>query len=534
MYRQVTDPLGHLGLTALLAATPLLVLLILLGVVRMASHRAALWSLASAVVIALAAYRMPLGQIAAGAAEGAAFGLFPIVWIILNAVWINKLQRASGHFDLIGRTFTSLSPDPRVQALVVAFCFGAMIESLSGFGTPIAITSIILLGLGLTPLRAAAVAAFANTAPAAFGSVGNPIQALAKATGFSEHDLGAMVGRQSAVIAVLVPFFLLLILDGRRGLREVWPAALVAGVAFGVGQYVCANFFTYQLTDVTAGLVSVLALVVLLRFWRPAGTHPAADSDPRPGTAPRLPLLQAFAPYALLIVAFALVSVDGPVARFVAARGTSFPWPGLDVRTADGTLPKAAVYDLNWLGTGGTVLLTVGVLTVLILRVRPGRALRAYGEACVQIRWAALSIGCVLALSYVMNLSGMAVSLGAWLAGTGGAFALLSGFLGWFGVALTGSDTSSNALFGAMQVAAAHRVGMDGLLAAATNSTGGVQGKAEAMQNLAIASSAVGLTGREGEILRKVIGWSLCVLAALCLVAWAQTTPLLDWMVVGR
>lgn len=233
-------------------------------------------------------------------------------------------------------------------------------------------------------------------------------------------------------------------------------------------------------------------------------------------------------------MAFALVSVDGPVARLVAARGTSFPWPGLDVRTADGTLPKAAVYDFNWLGTGGTVLLAVGVLTVLILRARPGRALRAYGEACVQIRWAAPSIGCVLALSYVMNLSGMAVSLGAWLAGTGGAFALLSGFLGWFGVALTGSDTSSNALFGAMQVAAAHRVGMDGLLAAATNSTGGVQGKAEAMQNLAIASGAVGLTGREGEILRKVIGWSLCVLAALCLVAWARTTPLLDWMVVGR
>ncbi len=533
MYRQVTDPLGHLGLTALLAATPLLVLLVLLGVVRMASHRAALWSLASAVAIALTAYRMPFGQIADGAVEGAAFGLFPIVWIILNAVWINKLQRASGHFDLIGRTFTSLSPDPRVQALVIAYCFGAMVESLSGFGTPIAITSIILLGLGLAPLRAAAVAAFANTAPAAFGSVGNPIQALAKATGYSEHDLGAMVGRQSSVIAVLVPLFLLLILDGRRGLREVWPAALAAGVGFGAGQYLCSNFFTYQLTDVMAGIVSVV-VVVLLRFWQPGGARSEPEPEAKQRKIPPLPLLQAFAPYALLIVAFALVSVDGPVARFVAARGTSFPWPGLQIRTAGGTVPKAAVYDLNWLGSGGTVLLIVGVLSVLILRLRPGRALRAYREACAQIRWAALSIGCVLALSYVMNLSGMAVSLGAWLAGTGGVFALLSGFLGWFGVALTGSDTSSNALFGAMQVAAAHRVGMDGLLAAATNSTGGVQGKAEAMQNLAIASSAVGLTGREGEILRKVIGWSLCVLAALCLLAWLESTSVLDWMVVGR
>jgi lactate permease len=590
VYRQTVDPLGHLALTAALAALPLLVLLVLLGLVRMKAHWAGLCGLLTAALVAVAAYRMPVGQVADSAAEGAAFGMLPIVWIILNAVWINKLQRASGHFDLIGRAFTALSGDRRVQALIIAYSFGAMIESLSGFGTPIAITSIILIGLGLSPLKAAAVAAFANTAPAAFGSVGNPIQALAKATGFSEHDLGAMVGRQSAVIAVLVPFLLLIILDGRRGLRQAWPAALVSGVGFGVGQFLCSNYFTYQLTDITAGVVSIGCLALLLRFWTPSGSDaaPAAGADsagggrvPAPasapgggepllpggspgrrpgpgfgsgggaaiapvaeaqgiGTGPRTAVLtpsrretvRAFTPYALLVAAFAVVSVDGPVERFVSAQDYSFSWPGLAVRTAAGQAPKAVAFDVEWLGTAGSVLLIVGVLSALVLGIRPGRALRAYGEACVQIRYAALSIGCILALSYVMNLSGMALSLGTWLAGLGAAFAFFSGLLGWFGVALTGSDTSSNALFGAMQVTAAQHIGMNPLLAAATNSSGGVQGKAEAMQNLVIASSAVGLTGREGEILRKVIGWSLLVLAVLCVLALLQSTPVLSWMTI--
>jgi lactate permease len=591
VYRQVLDPVGSPALTAALAALPLVVLLALLGVVRMKSHWAALIGLATAVLIAVGVYGMPLGQAADGAIEGAAFGLFPIVWIILNAVWISKLQRSSGHFDIIGRTFSSLSRDTRVQAILIAYCFGSMIESLAGFGTPIAITSIMLIGLGLKPLKAAAVATFANTAPAAFGSLGNPIQALAKVTSFPEFDLGAMVGRQSAIIAALVPFVLLLMMDGRRGLREAWPAALTAGVGFGVGQFLCSNYFAYQICDLAGAVVATAAVIVLLRFWSrgrgatvgvpvtavaAAGDAPAAmvgggssaDSElalntadagsgvhhltfPDTGTPPgtvgddapaalgsgrrdsRLDVLKAFSPYILLTALFALTAVQSPIQKFVATQGTSFGWPGLHVVSANGQPVAIGTFDFGWLGSAGTLLLITGALTVLILRVPLAGALHCYGEALHQIRWAILTICCVLALSYVMNLAGMAISLGTWLAGLGATFALLAGFLGWFGVALTGSDTSSNALFGAMQVAAAHRIGISPLLMAATNSTGGVQGKAAAMQNLAIAASAVGLSGREGDILRKVIGWSLGLLAVFCVLAFLQTTSLLSWMVPG-
>ncbi|MER7847761.1 L-lactate permease [Kitasatospora sp. NPDC096077] len=535
MYRQVSDPLGHPALAALLASTPLLVLLALLGVLRLKSHWAALAGLATAFLIATAGYGMPLGQAADGALEGAAFGLFPIVWIILGAVWINRLQRASGHFDLIGRTFSALSDDVRVQAVLIAFCFGAMIESLSGFGTPIAVTSLILLGLGLDPLKAAAVAAFANTAPAAFGSVGNPIQTLAKVTSLPGADLGAMVGRQSAVIAALVPFVLLLLLDGRRGLREAWPVALVAGLGFAVGQFLCSNYLTYQLTDLAASLTSLAAVVLLLRVrgrggvgHGTGGRGTGASGGER---APRREVLLAFLPYAVITALFALVSYGGPIARFVKGRDVSFPWPGLHVVSATGRPVAVTTFDFGWLGAAGTLLLATGVVTALALRVPPRRALRCYLDALHQIRWAALTIACVLALSYLMNLSGMAFSIGAWLAGLGGAFALFSGFTGWFGVALTGSDTSSNALFGAMQVSAAQHIGLSPLLAAATTSTGGVQGKAVAMQNLVIAASAVGTYGREGEVLRRIIGWSLAVLTVLCLLAWLQSTPVLGWMV---
>lgn len=534
MFRQVPDPLGHPALSALLASLPLLVLLTLLGVLRTASHRAALGGLATAALIAATVYRMPLPQVVDGAAEGAAFGLFPIVWIVLNAVWINRLQRVGGHFDIVGRTFSSLSGDLRVQAILIAYCFGAMVESLSGFGTPIAITSLLLLALGLGPLRAATVATFANTAPAAFGSVGNPIQALAKVTAYPAHDLGAMVGRQSAVIAALVPFVLLLMLDGRRGLAEAWPAALTAGAGFGAGQFLCSNYFAYQLTDIVAALCSTGALIALLRVWRPRGRLPAPDA-PECSPHPDRPseIARAFSPYALLIALFALTSYHGPVQRFLASQDVTFSWPGLDVLATDGRPVTVTVFDFGWLGASGTLLLIAGILTAVILRVPARRAVRCYAQTLYGLRRAALTIACVLALSYVMNLSGMAVSLGTWLAGLGRAFALLSGFLGWFGVALTGSDTSSNALFGAMQVSAARQAGLNPLLMAATNSTGGVQGKAAAMQNLVIAAGALGISGREGEILRKVIGWSLGVLTVLCLLAWLQSTSILGWTVPG-
>jgi len=515
---------------ALAAAAPLLTLLVLLGVVRMRSHWAGLIGLALGMVLAVTMFGLPLGQAASGAAEGAAFGLFPIVWIILNAVWINKLQRATRYFDVIGRTFSSLSGDTRIQALLVAYCFGAMIESISGFGTPIAVTAVMLVALGLSPMRAAVVALFANTAPAAFGSLGNPIQGLAKVTSFPESLLGEMVGRQSAIIAALVPFALLLLLDGRRGIRELWPAALTAGLGFGAGQLLCSDVFAYQLTDLSAAVVSTLALIVLLQFWKP----PRENSEPRKGETPQRDsgrdIAVAFSPYVILVGLFAITAFVGPVQRAVASVGFSFPWPGLHLADRSGKPLPVTVFDFQWLSSSGTILLITGIATACILRVSAKRALGCYGEALKQIRWAILSISVVLALSYVMNISGMARELGVLAADTGSAFALLSGALGWFGVALTGSDTSSNVLFGAMQVSAAHRVGLSPLLMAATNGSGGMQGKAVATQNLVLAASAVGLPGREGDILRKVLWSSLGLLLVLCVLAWLQTNAL-SWMV---
>jgi lactate permease len=511
---------------ALAAAAPLLTLLVLLGIVRMRAYRAGLISLALGVILAVTMFHLPLREAVSGATEGAAFGLFPIVWIILNAVWINKLQHATRYFDVVGRTFSSLSADRRIQALLVAYCFGAMIESISGFGTPIAVTSVMLVALGLNPMRAAVVALFANTAPAAFGSLGNPIQGLAKVTSFPEPLLGQMVGRQSAIIAALVPFALLLLLDGRRGLRQLWPAASVAGLGFGAGQLLCSNLFAYQLTDLSAAVVSTLALMVLLHFWKPPREAAEPANDPPPQRDSRRDIAVAFSPYVVLVGLYATTAFIGPVQRAVARTGFSFTWPGLHLKDRSGKPLPITMFDFQWLSSSGTILLITGIATACILGVSAKRALGCYGRALEQIRWAIISISVVLALSYVMNLSGMAHQLGVWAAGTGSAFALLSGVLGWFGVVLTGSDTSSNVLFGAMQVSAAHRVGVSPLLMAATNSSGGVQGKAVAMQNLVLAASAVGLQGREGDILRKVLWCSVILLLGLCVLAWLQTNAL--------
>jgi lactate permease len=390
----------------------------------------------------------------------------------------------------------------------------------------------MLVALGLSPMRAAVVALFANTAPAAFGSLGNPIQGLAKVTSFPEPLLGEMVGRQSAIIAALVPFALLLLLDGRRGIRQLWPAALTAGVAFGAGQLLCSNLFTYQLTDLSAAVVSTLALVVLLHFWKP----PCETGEPRTGEPLHRDscrdIAVAFSPYAILVGLFGITAFVGPVQRAVTSIGCSFPWPGLHLEDRSGKPLPITVFDFQWLSSSGTILLISGIATACVLGVSARRAVACYGQSLKQIRWAILSISVVLALSYVMNISGMARELGVLAAGTASAFALVSGVLGWFGVALTGSDTSSNVLFGAMQVSAAHRVGLSPLLMAATNSSGGMQGKAVATQNLVLAASAVGLNGREGDILRKVLRWSLILLLVLCVLAWLQTNAL-AWMVPG-
>jgi lactate permease len=553
MYQQVYDPVGDsLGLSAIFAVLPLITLFVLLGGLKWSAHWAALCSLAVAIVVALAVYTMPVGQALDSALLGAFFGLFPIMWIVWNAIWIYRMTEATGHFAVLRRSFGRISDDQRVQAVIIAFCFGALLEALAGFGTPVAITAVMLIALGFQPMKAAAVALVANTAPVAFGAIAIPIITLAEITGLPKEDLGAMVGRQTPLLALFVPLILMGMVDGARGIRQAWPAAVVGGVVFAVAQFACSNYISVELTDIVASLLATGGIVALLQVWQPsepvrgerfqrgpaiAGAAVAdtgleaetrrKDDDHRDT---RGEILGAYSPYLIIIAIFALAQL-GPIKTFLADVGTEFDWPGLNVVNADGDPLSAATYKFNWASAAGTLLLVAGLLTMVVLRLSPGRALRVYAASLDQLKWATLTVAAVLSLAYVMNFSGQTITLGLWIAGAGSILAFLSSIIGWLGVAVTGSDTSSNSLFGALQVSAAKEAGLDPTLLAAANSSGGVLGKMISPQNLAIGAAAVGLGGREGDLFRRVIGWSLVLLLVMCVLVYLQST-VLSWMVV--
>jgi lactate permease len=545
VYQQVLDPVaGSLAWSSLVAALPLLVLFVMLGIMRVTAWVASLVSLALSIVIALAVYGMPVGQALLAGSEGAAFGFFPILWIVINAIWVFQMTVETGHFDVLRRSFARVSDDQRVQAIIIAFSFGALIEALAGFGTPVAVTSVMLIALGFKPLKAAVLALTANTAPVAFGAMATPVITLGKVTGISSDTLGAMVGRQTPLLAVFVPLALILIVDGRRGLRETWPVALVCGLVFGVTQYATSNFVSVPLADVVASLLSAAAVVAMVRLGgrrRPA-TGPVviaggAADEPTPEFArgvarpdSRADVIRAYAPYGIIVLVFVICQI--PAVKGLLDKATNLvKWPGLHLLSAQGKPSSLPTFTLNLLTTPGTQMLVAGVITMIALRLSLPRAVRAYGATLRQLRWAILTVMAVLALAFVMNASGQTITLGTWMAGTGGLFALLSPILGWLGVAVTGSDTSSNSLFGALQVAAARQAGLSDVLMAAGNSSGGVLGKMISPQNLAIAAAAVGLDGKEGDIFRRVVVWSLIFLAALCVLSLLQASPVLSWMV---
>ena len=554
MYQQVYDPVGDsLGLTVIFAALPLLTLFILLGGVKLAAHWAALSALAVALIVAIVVYSMPAGQALDSGLEGAVFGLFPIMFIVWMAIWIYNMTVTTGHFAVLRRSFGRISDDQRVQAVIIAFCFGALLEALAGFGTPVAITAVMLIALGFQPIKAAAVALVANTAPVAFGAIAIPIITLGEITGLPKEDLGAMVGRQTPVLALFVPLILVGMVDGMRGVRQAWPAAIVGGLVFAIAQFACSNYISVELTDIVASLLATGAIVALLQVWEPsepirgerfqrgpaiagaAVADPALEAEVRrkdddhPDS--RGEILGAYAPYLIIIAVFA-VAQWGPVKDWLDGFTKEFAWPGLDLTNADGEPLKAVTFKFNWANAAGTLLLVAGLITMLALRVSPRRALRVFGRSMDQLKWATLTVTAVLSLAYVMNFSGQTITIGLWIAGAGGILAFLSSIIGWLGVAVTGSDTSSNSLFGALQVSAAKEAGLDQTLLAAANSSGGVLGKMVSPQNLAIGAAAVGLGGREGELFRRVLGWSLILLLLMCVLVYLQSTPVLSWMVV--
>ena len=577
MFQQDLRAVGDsLTLSALCALIPLAVLFLLLGGLKIRAWVSGLVSLLVALVVAVALFGMPLGQGVSAAVDGGLFGFFPILWIVVNAVWIYNLTVASGHFDVLRRSFEKVSPDQRIQAIIIAFCFGALLEALAGFGTPVAISVVMLMSLGFKPIKAATVALVANTAPVAFGALAIPIVTLAPiAAGVSDDPrlsdasalgtLGSMVGRQTPILALVVPLILVFIVDGKRGVRQTWLPALVSGAVFAVAQFVTANYISVQLTDIVASLLAAASLVALVRVWQPAETLTAAMAEqeadalastsggssaaatPARGGAgavtatggtgarklgdDRAEVLRAYSPYLVIIAIFSITNIPA-VVDFLAKEPWTylFEWPGLDIVNSAGD-PVATMFKFNWLPAAGSLLIIAGLISMAILKVSAARAVKTYVATYVELRSAIITVMAVLALAYVMNLSGQTASLGVWLAGTGAAFAIISPILGWIGVAVTGSDTSSNSLFGALQVQAAAKAGLDPVLMAAANSSGGVLGKMVSPQNLAIAAAAVGMSGQEGVIFRKVIGWSLLLLVLMCVIVGLQSTPVLSWMV---
>ena len=547
-----------LGLTSIFAILPLVVLFVLLGVVRLKAHWASLITLAVAILVALIVYSMPFGQAGDSALEGMAFGFWPIMWIVLNALWIYNMTDATGHFAVLRHAFSAVSDDLRVQVVMIAFCFGALLEALAGFGTPPAICSVMLVGLGLSPIRAVAVALVADTAPVAFGAIAIPITTLGEVTGLPTQHLSEMVGRQTPFLALMIPFVLVFMIDGRRGLRESWPAALMAGLTFAVLQFAVSNYVSMQLTDIVASLGSAGTLVMFLRVWHPTAPSATAATAPRPGAAiaggstsdaafertvrsrsgsdhdgpppTGRDMILAFAPYAIIVVILGAMSLDA-VTKWLDDATTAFSWPGLHVLGHTGKAPTSETFKLNWFTAAGTGLLASGIVTAIVLRVSPLRAARIYGQTLNQIKWALLTVCTVLGIAYVMNMSGQTITLGTWAAGAGGFFAFLSPIIGWFGTAVTGSDTSTNSLFGALQVAAAKQSGLSPTLLAAANSSGGVLAKMVSPQNLAIGAAAVGLGGREGDIFRKVLGWSVVLVLIMAVIVLLQSTSVLSWMV---
>ncbi len=558
---------GSLTATALVAALPLATLFVMLGALRITAWISGLAALAVSLVVAITAYSMPVDQALLAGTQGAAFGFFPIMWIVINAIWVYNMTVTTGHFDVLRRSFATVSDDMRVQAIIIAFCFGALLEALAGFGTPVAITSVMLIALGFRPLKAATLALVANTAPVAFGALATPIVTLSEVTrgvapageqdDFTVEALGALVGHQTPVLALFVPLALVFIIDGKRGVRQTWIPAIVCGVAFAAAQWLTASYFSVQLTDIVAALAGALATVVLLRVWQPAEQYSELDREEEPAATGRratgggdaaattatdvgsdgqpvkdsqAEVAKAYAPYLVIIAIFSIVQI--PAIKDALAEEPffySFQWPGLELLTAGGDPSTLPTYNLNWLGAAGTLMIVAGLITMPIIGISPAKALEAYWKTWAQLALAIVTVMAVLGLAYVMNSSGQTTSLGTWMAEAGSAFAILSPVLGWLGVAVTGSDTSSNSLFGALQVTAAGGAGLDPALMAASNSSGGVLGKMISPQNLAIAAAAVGMAGREGDIFRKVVGWSLVFLALMCVLVFLQTN-VLEWM----
>ncbi len=537
-WNQVYDPLSNSVWSTALAALPIVVLLGGIGLLHLKAHVAALAGLAVALAVAVLGFGMPAPMAGATAVYGAAFGLLPIGWIILNVIFLYRLTEKTGQFDVLRDSIAGITPDRRLQLLFIAFSFGAFFEGAAGFGTPVAVTAAMLMGLGFSPLASAGLSLIANTAPVAYGALGAPVIALSAVTGLDLIELSAMIGRQLPFFSVLVPFWLIWAFAGRKGMWEVWPALLVAGLSFAVPQYLVSNFHGPWLVDVVAALCSMAALAGFLRVWRPARIWTSTGDDgaqapvAEPKTHTTRAVLRAWTPWMILSV---FVFAWG-TPQFRAWLDSLWVWK-LPVPALHNLVVKmppvvakptmeAAVYTLNLLSATGTGILLAGLVGGLILGFSPLRLVREYGRTTYLVRYSLLTIAAMLALGYVTKYSGTDATLGLAFAQTGWIYPFFGAMLGWLGVALTGSDTASNVLFGGLQKITAEQLGLSPTLMAASNSSGGVMGKMIDAQSIVVASTATQWYGGEAKILRYVFFHSVALACLVgCLVMLQAYVP---------
>ena len=529
-WTQNYDPCGNPYLSAMVASLPIFVLLGLLAIFHVKAQYAALAGLCVSLLIAIGVYQMPAKFALLAAANGAAYGLFPIGWIVLTAIFTYDISVETGKFDVLKRSSATLADDRRIQVLLIAFSFGAFIEGAAGFGTPVAISAAMLIGLGFKPLPAAGLALIGNTAPVAFGALGTPLIALARVTELPLESLSMMVGRQLPLFSVIVPFWLIWAMTGWRGMLEVWPACLAAGLSFGIMQFVVSNYHGPWLVDVISAIVSIAALVALLRFWQPKTVwrfpdESAAVKEVAPSTRETWIAWLPWIIVSMMVFVWGLPQVKSQLNAWTKLE---FAVPGLHLKVVrdqpvvSAPTPEKAIYEWNWLSATGTALFLSSMISGLLLGLSPRKLAILFAGTLQRTTTSLVTISIMLAIGYTTRFSGLDASMGLAFAGTGFLFPFFSPLLGWLGVALTGSDTSSNVLFGNLQQITAERLGISPVLAAAANSSGGVMGKMIDAQSIVVAGVATGQHGQEGTILRYVFMHSIALAIMVGLVVAAQ------------
>lgn len=542
-----------LGWSALVATIPILYFFWALAIKKMKGYIAGLTTLILALIIAIIAFEVPISTALASASQGAVYGIVPIGWIIVTSVFLYNLTVKTGHFNVIRSSVLSITEDRRIQALLIAFSFGAFLEGAAGFGAPVAISAALLVGLGFKPLQAAGLCLVANTAPVAFGAIGVPITVMEGITGIPAIEISKMVGRQLPIIAVFIPLMLVIIMVGFKKALEVLPAILVSGITFAITQFLSSNFLGPELPDVLSSIVSLFALAIFMRFWQPKKIYRFED-DEKVSTDEKNSysggqILTAWSPFIVLtlfISAWGIPTIkkalighyegENMILTIVNSIGRTVTFmpevPFLHNVVIDGTTGTAiaAYYKLELLGAAGTAILFAAIISKFILKISWGDWVKTFFETLNEIKFPLLTICCVVGYAYVANTAGMMATLGLVLAKTGSLFPFFSPILGWIGVVVTGSDTSSNVLFGKLQQVTAESVGMDPVLALAANTGGGVTGKMISPQTLAVAAAAVGLAGRESELLKFAFKYSVILLLAICVLTYLQST-VLTWMI---